>query len=353
MGRKKSYRPRLSEAEYRLIENIRRNPNSEDFLTICQEKGINPQDVAQYWDKDQRYSIQVKGSDKDWNGLIDNAFDRLKEYSPSFKTFKRTKSKDPHCLVLDPADIHIGKLASFVETGGKYDIETALARVDEGVQGVLDKSYGFNLDKVILIIGNDVLHIDNPHGTTTSGTRQDTSAMWHEMYLAAEQMYVAIIEKLLPICDIEVVYNPSNHDYASGFMLAQTIRAYFRKSNNVTFNVDISHRKYTQYGKSMIGTSHGDGAKMADMPLLMATENPLMWNECKYRYIYLHHIHHKQSTKWMNGKDYIGVTVEYLRSPSEADSWHDRNGYKGSKVGIEGFIHSFESGQVARITHLF
>jgi len=85
----------------------------------------------------------------------------------------------------------------------------------------------------------------------------------------------------------------------------------------------------------------------------MATENPLMWNECKYRYIYLHHIHHKQSTKFMNGKDYIGVTVEYLRSPSEADSWHDRNGYKGSKVAIEGFIHSFESGQVARITHLF
>jgi len=85
----------------------------------------------------------------------------------------------------------------------------------------------------------------------------------------------------------------------------------------------------------------------------MANENPHMWADTKFRYIYLHHIHHKQVTKFQSGKDYIGVTVEYLRSPSAADSWHSRNGYVGAKKAIEGFIHSKEYGQVSRLTHHF
>ena len=83
-----------------------------------------------------------------------------------------------------------------------------------------------------------------------------------------------------------------------------------------------------------------------DLPLLMATERPILWSETDYRYVYTHHVHHK------NAKDYIGVTVESLRSPSPADSWHDRNGYV-SKQAIEGFIHHKENGQIARLTHYF
>ena len=56
--------------------------------------------------------------------------------------------------------------------------------------------------------------------------------------------------------------------------------------------------------------------------------------------------------KWLDGKDYIGVCVEYLRSPSGSDSWHSRKGYCSQKA-VEGFIHEKESGQVARLVHYF
>ena len=92
---------------------------------------------------------------------------------------------------------------------------------------------------------------------------------------------------------------------------------------------------------------------MADRPLLMANEAPSLWAKTKYRYVYLHHIHHKQTTKFQSGKDYQGVTVEYLRSPSGSDAWHHRNGYVGAKKAIEAFIHSKDYGQIARLTHLF
>jgi len=71
------------------------------------------------------------------------------------------------------------------------------------------------------------------------------------------------------------------------------------------------------------------------------------WAETKHRYIYTHHVHHKTS------KDYAGITIESLRSPSGTDSWHHRNGYQHAPKAVEGFLHCKENGQIARITHIF
>jgi len=109
-----------------------------------------------------------------------------------------------------------------------------------------------------LIIGNDILHIDTPRRTTTSGTPQDTDGMWYENFLNAKKLYVDVIESLLTVSDVHVTYNPSNHDYTNGFFLADVISSWFRKCENVTFDVSIKHRKYFSYGQNLIGTTHGD-----------------------------------------------------------------------------------------------
>jgi hypothetical protein len=97
----------------------------------------------------------------------------------------------------------------------------------------------------------------------------------------------------------------------------------------------------------MIGTTHGDGAKADKLPLLLASEFPMMWSETKHRYIYSHHVHHKQS------RDYVGVTFETLRSPSGTDSWHSKKGFTGVPKAVEGYIHHKDFGQIARLTHIF
>ena len=139
-----------------------------------------------------------------------------------------------------------------------------------------------------------------------------------------------------------IVHNPSNHDYISGFMLADTIYSWFHNNPNISFDVSNAHRKYFRYGTSLLGFSHGDGAKMPDYPLLMANEAKNMWSQTEYRYVYLHHIHHKDINIFKKGKDYPGATVEYLRSPSATDSWHHRNGYQHAPKAVEGFIHEKE-----------
>jgi hypothetical protein len=271
----------------------------------------------------------------------------LQEYSPNFVKLERIEDSNSYLLVLDPADIHIGKLCSAFEVGEAYNNQIAVQRVLEGVRGILQKVSSFNIDKILFIGGNDILHIDNPLKTTTSGTPQDTDGMWHSNFLIAKQLYVEILELLITVADVHFDFNPSNHDYTNGFFLAQVIESYFRNCENISFNASIAHRKGFQYYDNFIGTTHGDGAKLDLLPALFTQENVKMWCETKHRYIYTHHIHHKTS------KDYIGVTIESLRSPSGADSWHHRNGYEHAPKAVEGFLHCKVNGQIARITHIF
>jgi hypothetical protein len=290
----------------------------------------------------------IKGVDveKEIENLHKLFLEDLKNYSPKYNTYTREVKNEPHLLVIDPADIHIGKLCSAFEVGEEYNNQIAVQRVLSGVNGILDKVSSLNIDKILFVIGNDILHIDNPKRTTTGGTPQDTDGMWHSNFLIAKQLYVDIIEKLICVSNVEVVFNPSNHDYTNGFFLAQVIESHFRNCENVNFNCSISHRKYFVYGENLIGTSHGDGAKQIDLPMLMAHESK-DWVNCKHKYFYIHHFHHKIS------KDYMSVCVEALRTPSGTDSWHHKNGYEHAPKAVEGFVHHKKHGQIMRITHLF
>ena len=336
---------RLDDSEAAIIYEYRRIRNE------CIENGVDVADVKAGWFKNENSSLyfvnpNFKGALEKQKEFTDNLVASLKEHSPSYTKIKRIKSKEGHLLVIDPADVHIGKLCSSFETGKEYNSQIAVQRVLEGVDGILSKSNGFNIDKINIILGNDILHVDNPKNTTTSGTSQDVSGMWYDNFLMAKNLYVDVIDKLINIADVHVTFNPSNHDYMSGFMLAEVIQTHFRKCKNITFDCSINHRKYYTYGNSLIGTTHGDGAKQIDLGSLMSVECKSEWANSEHRYFYTHHIHHKTA------KDFINVTVESLRSPSPADSWHHKQGYINMPA-IEGFLHSKNHGQVARFTHYF
>lgn len=311
--------------------------------------GLDVKDVHSGWIKDKESSLYFKNPelDKDFQERFkEELLESIKGHSANYMTIIREKCEDGHLLVVDAADVHLGKLCSAFETGCEYNREIAVKRVLEGVDGIIQKSNGWNIDKICFIGGNDILHVDTPKNATTSGTQQDTDGMWYDNFLKAKRLYVDVIDKLMNIADVHFTFNPSNHDYQSGFFLAQVVETHYRTCENITFDCSIAHRKYFKYGKNLIGTTHGDGAKSSDLPLLMAQESG-MWDKTQHRYVYVHHEHHKWS------KDHIGVTVECLRSPSGTDSWHHRNGYQHAPKAIEGFIHHKNHGQVARLTHLF
>jgi hypothetical protein len=290
----------------------------------------------------------------DYEQIRTEMMDEMKKLSPKVNRYKRKETKDPHCLVLDIADLHIGKLATKDGANDTYNVDIAIERAIKGSLSLIDKSKPYNIEKIFFIIGNDVLHIDNAKTrSTTSGTPQDTDGMWYDNFKIARGVYCHIINMLSTISDVHVIHCPSNHDYMTGFMLADAVNCYFHNNKNITFDVSNVHRKYVKYGKNLLNFSHGDGAKIDKIPYLSAHEVPQLWADTMYRYAFMHHIHHKQYYKFLSGADFIGMTVEYLRSPSGTDRWHADNGYTGSKVALEAFIHHPENGQVCRLTHNF
>lgn len=279
--------------------------------------------------------------------LYDRVVETLNGSGPKATDISPVKKTGRYCLVIDPADVHIGKLAAAYQTGDSYNSATAVQRVVEGVSGILSHASSYDVDQIVLVIGNDIVHVDGPKNTTTKGTPQDVDGLWWQSAETAINVYKQLITTLRTKANVHIMYNPSNHDYMIGYFVARVLKAYFSNDAGTTWDSDLKHRKYFQFGNNLIGTSHGDGAKMDNLPLLMANDVPKMWGEAPLRYMYIHHFHSKA------GKDYPGVTVEAIRSPSGTDNWHHISGYQYAKKAVEGFVHDYENGQVAHFTHLF
>ncbi len=335
--------------------------------------GFPAEEVKAYWIKSDTGSYYVKrNAEVSYSDLRQEFLDFAKSHSPIVK--KRAFRKSDHLLVIDPADIHFNKLALTAETGNEYNLDIAENRLLDGVASLLEKADIFGIDRIAFVLGNDFLHADNPFNTTTSGTRQDTVTMWWEAYRRAKQAFIEAITLCSHYAPVHLVHCPSNHDYASGWMLSDSIASWFRNDENVIVSdssLSISHRKYIQYGSNLLGFTHNDGAKEGDLGNLMQIEVRKAWAESPFATWYLHHYHIKDRKNYGKSpvkveRDHIGVTIiqsrpldpvnsvftEIVRSPSASDSWHFRNGYVGRQA-IECFMHHIEHGPTVRFTEWF
>lgn len=343
---------------------------------VSEDNGINFDNVSHYWLKTKNesgndVSLFVKNQQDvlTYEEVRDQLIEDLKQYAPTVKKIKRQSTDNNHLLVLDPADVHFGKLSMSKETGEEYNLTVAYKKLIDGVSAILQQAESFGIEKIVVVAGNDILHVDNTRNTTTSGTPQDMDGKWWEMFEVARKAYVEIIDMCKAIADVTIVYCPSNHDKVLGFTLIDSLYSWYRLDENVTitnYGKSVKHRKYILYGNNLIGFTHGDGARNSDLSNLMQYEARSWWGSVEFTYWYVHHLHHKY--RLINNveveKDQIGTTVirnannidprsncfiECIRSPSPADSWHYEKGFL-NKTAIEGFIHHYKNGQVARLT---
>ena len=305
---------------------------------------------------------------------IRGAIDDLKDMDvPEYEI--REKPDGECLLVIDLADVHIGKLCVASETSYIYSREIAVQRMVEGTRELIRKASGMGIGRILFVLGNDILHVDNARSSTTSGTQQDTHGTIHQMYKDAFAGYVGAIELARLTAPVDLVFCPSNHDWLMGWCLAREVGAWFRLAPDVTateYNLSELHRKYYRFEGNLIGLTHGDGAKEADLYPLMMTEARAHISDCTHRYWYVHHLHHKIRKQagvlsHKREKDHIGMTmmhnaarsmegdnvqIEWVRSMSPPDGWHDRNGYV-NRQAVECFVHHPHDGQDGRFTVWF
>ena len=132
-----------------------------------------------------------------------------------------------------------------------------------------------------------------------------------------------------------------SHDGHSSYALALMISCYFHNEPRIEVDLSPAVAWYYQFGKVLIGSTHGDTIKGKDMLSIMAADKPSEWGTSKFRYWYVGHVHHKDV------KEYHGGIVEYFRTLAARDAWHQGQGYRAGRDMCAIIIHK-EYGEIER-----
>jgi hypothetical protein len=254
-----------------------------------------------------------------------------------------------HALLLDIFDLHLGKLGWAEEVGENYDAKIAATCAREAVREFLWQARPYRLEQIVLPIGNDFFNADNLVGTTTGGTRQDVDTRFHLMFRRGWHLASWMIAECAQVAPVVVPVVPGNHDRQTAFLLGCVLEAEYASDPRVTIDNSARVRKYHAYGENLFGFTHGDEEKPADLPQLMATEQPTLWAGSSYREFHIGHFHHAKEKAPLVVDDKTGVTVRWIRSLSGSDRWHSGKGYVGRR-GAEAFVYRKSGGLRA---HLF
>ena len=258
----------------------------------------------------------------------------LSDINDNSPRYSHKNKSGKYLLEIAIPDFHFGKYNS---------VETLKDQADKFINssiGLYEKAASkYDLDLVLFPIGNDFINSDTLLYTTTKGTPQHDNASWKETFRTSWESVVKVIDYIASNHNVHVPIVQGNHDYQKMFFLGDVLYNRYHKSGNiVVVDNSMNQRKYFSYHKNLFGYTHGNAEKHADLPILMATEQPTLFAECPNRYFRLGHLHRHIHTESFG----VGITV--LPSLSKPDEWLKNQGYNININRCQGYIFDKEKG---------
>ena len=315
------------------LDNVSKSEISE-FKKFLNDNEIEETDVksVKFWQNmqgDHRFSVVVKGEDDLVKQARNEIVELLESYSPKVEA-DYAQVQDAVTYEISLPDIHYGKY-----TGQTLD--QAEEEYMNTVKELMNKAKGLNIERILLPIGNDGMNSEGYSRATTKGTPQQDSAEWQETFVGYCNLMVRAITYLAKSAPVDVVVVQGNHDYERMFYAGEFLRAFFLNDDRVMIDNGYDSRKYYKYGVNLIMFTHGDKEKPAEMPLIMATEQPLLFAQTKFREVHCGHMHKEMVN------EYRGIKVRFIPSICANDAWHKMMGYEAKRTG-QAHIWSKERG---------
>ena len=143
-------RYRLKEDEWKLVDEYRNDKKRQNLLAEeCNQVGIDVGSVSHYWYKSQKFSIFAKPNEYTKDDFLKSIEELVSKYAPKYPSIDYPTRQDGHLLIINPADVHIGKYADANETGNEYNIDIAKNRVRDGVKGILRNAEGYPIELLL------------------------------------------------------------------------------------------------------------------------------------------------------------------------------------------------------------
>lgn len=231
---------------------------------------------------------------------------------------------------------HIGKFAWNAETGwGDYDIPIACDLLEAADRDLAERTADRHPARRVIAVVGDFYHYDSPQGHTTKGTPLDRDGRVQKMIAAGARVMFDIIERSALTAPTDVILAPGNHDEVLTWALQNILLSHYRNDSRVTINGGFGSRKYYAWGRTLLGFTHGDKPKKAQLPALMAAEVRRAWGTAFHKEIHTGHTHATASIDTIDG-----TIVRTFASISAADKWHAENGYVGAPRTMESWFYS-------------
>ena len=305
------------------LDNVSKSEITE-FKKFLDSNGIAEEDVksVKYWQNmggESRFSVVTKGEDNIMKEIKEEILETLEKYSPKVER-EYAPVEDPIVYEISLPDIHYGKLDG-------QTLDEAEEVYMDTIKDLMHKASGLNIERILLPIGNDGMNSEGYSRATTKGTSQHDSAGWQETFIGYCNLMVRAINFLAGTAPVDVVVIQGNHDYERMFYSGEFLRAFYINDDGVTVDNNYDSRKYYKYGTNMIMFTHGDKEKKAEMPLIMATEQPEMFAQTTHREVHCGHLHKEMVN------EYRGIKVRFIPSICGNDEWHKMMGYEAKRTG--------------------
>lgn len=304
--------------------------------------------LSSYWNKQQKncwlISAMVTQRQAEAVDVFKQVLDHFTPvYTPvTSEVFTNKQFESDSVAILSIQDLHFGKEGN---TGVSEDFKNAVTAL------TVRAYHGHRLQKIIYVIGGDLLNMDTFQGQTTKGTPVDNEQRAHQAYTDAFDSLYWSVNFLSQFCeDLHVVYLPGNHDRLSSYHLAHALSKCFSKDGNIQFDVEYAERKVVVYGNNFFAFEHGD-VNSKNTPLVYATEFAADWGRTFYRTCYTGHWHKKKTMEYVTEDEQHGFAIKQLPSLSRADYWHYHNKFTGSKRQAVMEVHDVHKGKISEFTH--
>lgn len=244
--------------------------------------------------------------------------------------------------VIPMGDPHFGMLAWAEESGDNFDLKIAEQLTFDAVDRLCAMMPPCK--EVLLLNLGDYFHADNAtNRTPMSGNQLDVDGRFQKIASVGFRAMIRCIDRLLESHDtVTVRNNRGNHDPHQAVMLTISLSAYYHNEPRVTVADSPSGFYYQRFGVNLIGSTHGDGAKAKDLPMIMANDAAHYWSKTKHRVWHCGHVHHDTV------KDEIGCRIETHRTLAGTDAWHAYQGYRSMR-DMKAIIYHKQFGEVMRL----
>jgi hypothetical protein len=279
---------------------------------------------------------------------IGDMIQESKKFAPKYPTIKYIKHKEGMLYEIAMPDIHFGRLTWHEESGEDFDIKIADRIVKSVLSNLLQYTKNFEIDRILLPLGNDLFNVNNKTNTTVRGTLQQEDTRWQKTFRAGRILATEMIDTCTAIAPTDVLFIPGNHDEEKIFYLGDA-ECWYHNSKNVRIDNLARSRKYYDYGKVLLGFTHGNAEIMKKLPNIMQFEVPQLWGNSLYREWHTGDKHHKTDFV-LEVEEQVGIVIRVLRSLVPADAWTFNHGFVGSQRASEAFLWHPENGLIAQFT---